>query len=112
METVNAAQVPEVKKRIESFEEFYPLYLAAHSTRWCRRLHFVASGMAVVSIGASIVTLNPMWAVRGIVSGYALAWFSHFVFEKNKPLAWTHPYWSYRADGLMIRDALKGKIPF
>ena len=37
-------------RSIRSFAEFYPLYLAEHRTRTCRRLHFVGSTLVLLCL--------------------------------------------------------------
>jgi hypothetical protein len=65
------------------FPEFYPRYLAEHSNRTCRRLHFAGT-----------------------------AWVGHFFFEKNRPATFTHPLLSFAGDWVMWKDMLTGRIRF
>ncbi|BCJ87974.1 hypothetical protein skT53_29590 [Effusibacillus dendaii] len=41
---------------------------------------------------------------------YGFAWFSHFVFEGNKPATFGHPWWSLRADFQMYGYILTGRM--
>jgi len=97
---------------MNSFREFYPLYLSEHSNRTCRRLHFVGTSAALVCILEAIVSLNPWWLLGGLVGGYIFAWVGHFFFEKNRPATFTHPLYSFAGDWMMWRDMLTGKIQF
>ncbi|UTA48779.1 DUF962 domain-containing protein [Simiduia sp. 21SJ11W-1] len=96
----------------KSFKEFYPYYLAEHSDRTCRRLHFIGSFLGLVCLSAAIVTLNPWFVLAGLVQGYAFAWVGHFFFEKNKPATFKYPRYSFIGDWVMFKDMLTGRIAF
>jgi len=95
-----------------SFREFYPAYLAEHASPICRRLHVVGLALALVLLLAGFMTGRwvLLWAVP--VVGYGLAWYGHFVFEKNRPATLRHPWYSLIGDFAMVRDVLSGRIPF
>jgi hypothetical protein len=44
------------------------------------------------------------------VTGYAFAWFSHFVIEKNKPATFKYPLWSFISDYKMVFYMLTGRM--
>lgn len=94
------------------FAEFYPRYLADHSNRTCRRLHFIGTTLGLAAALHSLSTLDFRWLAAGLVAGYALAWIGHFFFEKNRPASFTHPFLSFAGDWAMWRDMLTGKIRF
>ena len=71
--------------KYRSFAEFYPFYLSEHSARTTRRLHFLGSTLGLVCVALVLVTSNGWWLLVGLAIGYGLAWFAHFVFEKNRP---------------------------
>jgi hypothetical protein len=95
-----------------SFREFYPAYLAEHASPICRRLHVVGLALAGGLLLAGFATGHwfLFWGVP--VVGYGLAWFGHFVFEKNRPATLRHPVYSLIGDFAMVRDVLRGRIPF
>ncbi|HEV2611699.1 MAG TPA: DUF962 domain-containing protein, partial [Noviherbaspirillum sp.] len=64
--------MPTVLKENEfaSFAEFYPVYLSEHSNRTCRELHFAGSTIALLCLGALILTGNFWWLLGALVSGY------------------------------------------
>ena len=97
-------------KSFETFAEFYPFYLAEHSNRTCRRLHFIGSTLALVCLGLLIATGNLYWLLAGLLCGYGFAWLGHFMFEKNKPASFRRPLYSFRGDWVMYRDIWQGKI--
>ena len=39
-----------------------------------------------------------LWLLAVPVCGYALAWFSHFRIEHNRPSTFQYPLWSLRGD--------------
>lgn len=95
-----------------SFREFYPYYLAEHSDRTCRRLHFVGSTVGIVFLVTALLTLNAWWLLGALASGYAFAWVGHFFFEHNKPATFKYPFYSFAGDWVMYKDILTGRIPF
>ena len=42
--------------------------------------------------------------------GYGFAWLGHFVFEKNRPATFQHPFYSLAGDFVMFKDMLIGRI--
>ena len=95
-----------------SFADFYPYYLAEHSDRTCRRLHFVGSTLVIALVVYFLISFN-VWALVAVpLVGYGFAWVGHFFFEKNKPATFKHPIYSLIGDWVMYKDMLTGKIPF
>ncbi len=94
----------------ESLDDFYPYYLAEHSNRTCRRLHFVGTSLGIVLVACAILTRT--WWLIGVafVQGYAFAWVGHFFFEHNKPATFKYPWLSYLGDWRMWWQTLTGKI--
>ncbi len=97
-------------ERFESFEEFWPFYLGEHRNPTCRALHYVGTSLAVGTVGAAVLTLNPLWLLATPVVGYGPAWFAHYVVEGNRPATFKHPLWSLRGDFKMLGMALRGQI--
>ncbi len=99
-------------KIYRTFAEFYPYYLAEHSNRTCRRLHFIGSSLGLILVATALTT--GMWWLIGValVQGYAFAWVGHFFFEHNKPATFQYPWLSYLGDWKMWWDTLTGKIKF
>ncbi len=93
-----------------SFQEFYPFYLAEHSDRTCRRLHFVGSALVLTML--AYILLSGKWALLITLPliGYGFAWVGHFVFEKNRPATFKYPLYSLMGDWVMFKDMLTGKI--
>ncbi len=93
-----------------SFREFYPFYLGEHSDRRCRRMHFIGSWLVIASVALAIGTRNGWWLIGVPLCGYGFAWIGHFVFEKNRPATFTHPFYSLMGDWVMFAQALRGRI--
>lgn len=94
---------------LETFDDFWPLYLAAHRHPVNRALHYVGTTAATGSIVAAAATLNPWWLLLTPLLGYGPAWIGHLFFEKNRPATWEHPLWSLRGDYKMWALACRGK---
>lgn len=98
--------------RFDSFAAFYPFYLGEHRNRTCRRLHFVGSTLALLLVGAGLVSGRAELLLLALVQGYGFAWVGHFFFEHNRPATFRHPFYSYLGDWKMWWQTLSGKIPF
>jgi len=88
----------------QSFEEFWPYYVAQHRDPTCRALHFVGTSLAMGLLAMAPV-LPPALLAAPVV-GYGCAWIGHFAFERNKPASWhsaRHFVWSFRGDLRMWR---------
>jgi hypothetical protein len=96
--------------RITSFEEFWPFYLGEHRHPVNRALHYAGTTMAVGTVAAAAITLNPAWLLLTPVVGYGPAWVGHFFIEKNRPASFKYPVYSFRGDFKMLGLALRGKI--
>ncbi len=92
--------------RFNSFAEFYPYYLAEHSNKYCRAMHYIGSTLVVGVIMLAIYTSNAWWLLAIPLAGYGCAWFGHFVFEGNKPATFKHPWYSLAADWVMYGEFL------
>ena len=93
-----------------TFKQFYPFYLAEHSNRTCRRLHFVGSTLALIVLFHALVT-GQYWELLLLpILGYGFAWIGHFFFEKNKPATFKYPGYSLLGDWVMYKDILIGRI--
>jgi hypothetical protein len=108
MGTATAEQL----KAIQSFAEFYPIYLGEHQDRTCRRLHFVGSTLALACLAALVVTGSPWFLLAGLLCGYGFAWIGHFAFEKNRPASFSRPLYSFMGDWVMYKDIWTGRIKF
>ncbi len=106
----SASAVP--PDRFRRFADFYPYYLQEHRHPVCRRLHVVGTSLALAGLMTALLTRNWMWLLPSIVTGYAFAWVGHFVFEKNRPATFRHPWYSLLGDFALLRDVLLRRLPF
>jgi hypothetical protein len=65
-----------------SFREFYPAYLAEHTEKATRRLHFIGTLLVLVAIGMAVWMRDARWLIAAPILGYGLAWIGHFVFAQ------------------------------
>ena len=96
----------------QSFREFYPAYLAEHREKATRRLHVIGTFLVLASIGAAVWTGDARWLIAAPVLGYGLAWIGHFLFERNRPTTFKHPWYSLAGDFVMFKDVLTGRLPW
>ena len=96
--------------RIQSFREFWPVYLRAHADPRCRAMHYLASMAGIAGVLSALATLSWVPLAAGLVVAYACAWIGHFFIEKNVPLTFTYPLWSFKADYLMFFRWLSGNL--
>lgn len=99
------------EKRIESFKEFYPFYLAEHSDPVCRGLHYVGSLLVLAVLAFSIITAQYVYLWALPVIGYGFAWIGHFFFEHNRPATFQYPLYSFISDWVMLAQALTFTLP-
>ena len=93
-----------------TFEEFWPHYLAEHSRPATRWFHLAGTLVWLALLAAALATRNWWLLVVIPFAAYGLAWFSHFLIERNKPATFQHPWWSLRADHRMAFLMLTGRL--
>jgi hypothetical protein len=101
-----------IRKKYETFAEFYPAYLSEHSNRMCRRLHFVGTSLALTCLIVLLVTANAWWLLAALLCGYGFAWIGHFAFEKNQPATFRQPFYSFMGDWVLYWQMLNGQTLF
>jgi hypothetical protein len=98
-------------KRISSFKEFYPFYLAEHSDPVCRNLHFVGSTLVLAALAYIIATSQYTYLWSLLVIGYGFAWVGHYFFEHNRPATFKYPLYSFASDWVMLAQFVTGRLP-
>ncbi len=95
--------------RFRNFEEFWPYYLGEHARPGTRHWHFVGTTLAVLLLARALA--RPSWGafLLPFVAGYAFAWISHALIERNRPATFRYPWWSFRADFRLWFRTLRGK---
>lgn len=98
--------------RVESCAQFYPYYLAEHSNRLCRRLHFIGSTLVILALLAVLFTGRErlLWLLPLFV--YGCAWIGLYVYEKKRPETFQHPLYSLMGDWVMYAQMLRGRVSF
>ena len=98
-----------MKKKFNSFKEFYPYYIGEHENKYNKLLHFIGTTLFLIFFINLIFTAEIKYLAYAFLSGYGCAWFGHFFIEKNKPATFTYPLYSFVADHLMYIEILRGK---
>jgi hypothetical protein len=91
------------------FEEFFPWYVGQHSKPATRWMHFAGTHLGAATALAGIATRRPALLAGFPIVSYSVAWFSHFVIEKNNPASFGHPLWSLRGDFRMLAMMWQGR---
>jgi len=98
--------------KYKSLKDFYPFYLNEHQDKTCRVLHFIGTGLVLLSFISFWLSFNYWFLVAIPFLGYGFAWVGHFFFEQNKPATFQYPGYSLASDFIMFFDLLKGKESF
>lgn len=98
------------EKKIETYAEFWDFYVAEHAQPLTRLLHFVGTTLGLVLLVWFIKNGTWYYFPVSLAVGYAFAWFSHFVIEKNKPATFKYPLWSFISDYKMMWFMLTGRM--
>jgi hypothetical protein len=98
------------QRRFQTFEEFWPHYVAEHSDPRTRTMHAVGTTAAIACLAASVSSRKWKLLPLALLPGYGAAWLAHFLIEKNKPATFDYPLWSFIADYKMVGLMLAGKM--
>ena len=96
--------------RIASYAAFWPFYLGEHSRPATRFWHLLGTGLAILLLAAGLVALDWRLLLAALVCGYAFAWASHALIEKNRPATFRYPLWSFLSDLRMLGLWLCGRL--
>jgi hypothetical protein len=99
-----------LKEGGKSYDEFWDFYVAEHSRPATRALHFVGTSLGIMLLILFVATARWYLIPLCFVTGYAFAWFAHFVVEKNKPATFKYPVWSFISDYKMMWYMLTGRM--
>jgi hypothetical protein len=92
-----------------SYREFFPYYVAMHSKRLTRRLHFAGSVTGLLIAMFGLVTGRRRLLGALPLLGYGTAWPAHWFIEGNNPASFGHPLWSLRCDAEMVAYMARGR---
>lgn len=96
--------------KFDSFEAFFPYYLAEHSLPVCRALHYIGTTLGTAVLLYALYSQQWWMLLLFPLCGYGFAWTGHYVFEKNRPATFTYPAWSFLGDYKMISLWMTGRI--
>ena len=96
--------------RFDSFQEFFPYYLAEHAHPVSRVLHYFGTSLGTAVLVYALATQTWALLLAYPVIGYGCAWIGHFIFEKNRPATFTYPFWSLISDYRMFFLWLSGRL--
>lgn len=100
------------EKKYKTLKEFYPFYLSEHQNLNSRILHFIGTGLVVMSLFAAVLFHQWRFLLITPFLGYGFAWVGHYFFEKNKPATFKYPAYSLASDFILFWDLLTGSQPF
>jgi hypothetical protein len=95
---------------VDSFEDFWPLYLNEHRNPLNRRIHVV--GFVFAFILLLLFVALQFWSAIALcfVIGYGAAWVGHYFVERNRPATFKAPLWSLMGDIKLVYLSLSGRI--
>jgi hypothetical protein len=96
--------------KFESFDAFFPYYLAEHANPTCRRLHYVGTILATSVFILALISATWWLLILYPLIGYGFAWVGHFKFERNRPATFDYPRWSLMGDYKMLYLFLTGRL--
>lgn len=99
-----------MNNRFPTYKAFWPYYVSEHQNKLNRNVHFLGTSLALLALILATVNLNPWFLLAAPICGYGLSWIGHFVFEKNRPLTFQYPLWSFMGDCQMFVFMCLGRM--
>ncbi|MFN2451187.1 MAG: Mpo1-like protein [Candidatus Dormibacteria bacterium] len=96
-------------RRFTGYNDFFPHYVAQHSRRATRWVHFAGTHSGAVLAIAGARGRRPGLLAAAPVTAYGAAWLSHALIERNRPATFGHPLWSLRGDLQMLVMMWRGR---
>ncbi len=94
----------------QDYSEFWDFYVSEHSLPATRLLHFIGTSLGIALLIFFVARGQWYFFPAFFIVGYALAWFAHFVVEKNRPASFRFPFWSFISDFKMMGYMLTGRM--
>jgi hypothetical protein len=98
------------EQRFNSFEEFWPYYVAEHSKPETRAIHAIGTTAGIACAVALLAKRKWKLLPLALVPAYSAAWLAHFLVEKNRPATFDYPLWSFMGDYKMIGKMIAGTM--
>ena len=92
-----------------SYQNFFPHYVAQHSRRATRWVHFAGTHAGALLAVSGARRRRPALLAAAPVTAYGAAWLSHALIEHNRPASFGHPLWSLRGDLEMLVTMWRGR---
>ena len=97
-------------KRYSRFDDFWDHYLREHAAPQTRQMHFMATTASLSIAASGLLVGRYILLLLAVIVGYGIAWLSHFVVERNKPLTWEYPWFSLLAEFKLFFLMAAGRI--
>lgn len=103
-------QTISAKMQFSNFEDFWQHYVRQHMHPLNQILHAAGTigGLACLVLATC---LSWKWLLLALPLGYGAAWLGHFLVERNRPLTFTYPLWSFWADYRLVGLMVIGRRP-
>ncbi|GAB4025847.1 MAG: hypothetical protein Fur0010_28860 [Bdellovibrio sp.] len=95
-----------------SLKEFYPYYLSEHRETGTKLIHFIGTSIGLFCFSYAALCFKPIFILFGLIAGHAFAWIGHLLLEKNLPVTFQYPLYSFVSDFIMFFELLTGKRSF
>ena len=96
--------------KINSFGEFWPAYLKAHSSPASRAFHFAGIVLSLATAAALVSCGMVFFLVLAIVPAQLGAWMGHKLSPREEAGLSEHPDWAALADVKMFALAATGRL--
>ena len=83
------------------FAHFWEHYVNQHKHPLNQIMHAAGTIGGVICLGLA-VCLSWWWLMLVLPIGYGAAFLGHYLVERNRPLTFTYPLWSLRADYRLV----------
>ena len=97
-------------QQYQTFEAFWPAYLAQRRRAEVRGLIYFGMGFAVLLVAKAIISAEPWWLLGALVSPFVYGIFGIAVFQREAPSLFRHPVWTLRGDLRLAGLFLTGKL--
>lgn len=95
----------------ETFEAFWPAYLAQRRRPEVRGLQLFGAGFTILLVAKAIVDSAPAWLLGAVISPFFYPAAGIAVFQRETPSLFTSPQWTLRADLKFFGLYFTGKLP-